>query len=158
DRLAALEPAAVGAGWNAERVSGLDVEAAGTRLLDEGVADRRDAVRDLERLESVLVPVERVARAELDQLQVVRQATEPAAEPAEQRAQARRAVPGEGGAASAQRERLQHPREPEEVVGVEVRQEPLAQVEQADRRAQQLALRPLAAVDEEPFPAAPQEQ
>ena len=44
------------------------------------------------------------------------------------------------------------------MVGVEVREEDLLQVGQADRRALQLALRPLAAVEEKPLAAAPHEQ
>src|SRR5580765_240278 len=44
------------------------------------------------------------------------------------------------------------------VIGVEVRDEDLRQLRQADRRAQHLALRPLAAVEEQALPAAPDEQ
>src|SRR5207245_1048502 len=43
--------------------------------------------------------------------------------------------------------------EPEVVVGVVVRQEHLAQVDEADRRAEELALRALGAVEEKPLPA-----
>ena len=50
------------------------------------------------------------------------------------------------------------PGQAEEVVGVEVREEDLLQVGQADRRALQLPLRPLAAVEEEPLAAAADEQ
>ena len=60
--------------------------------------------------------------------------------------------------AAAQRERLEHPRQPEVVVGVEVREEDLVEVDEPDRRAQQLALRPLAAVEEQPLAAAADEQ
>ena len=41
DRLAALERAALGPEWNAERVGGLDVELPRAVVLDERVADRR---------------------------------------------------------------------------------------------------------------------
>ena len=44
------------------------------------------------------------------------------------------------------------------MVGVEVRQEDLLQVDEADVRAQQLPLRSLAAVEEQPLPAAPHER
>src|SRR5207244_6323935 len=54
--------------------------------------------------------------------------------------------------------RLQHPRQPEVVVGVEVREEDLLQLDQADRGQEQLALRALAAVEQEALAAAAQEQ
>ncbi len=44
------------------------------------------------------------------------------------------------------------------MVGVEVREEDLLEIDEADRRAQQLALRPLAAVEEQPLAAAADEQ
>ena len=44
------------------------------------------------------------------------------------------------------------------MVRVKVRDEDLLELEQADRRAQQLALRPLGAVDEELVAPAPDEQ
>ena len=44
------------------------------------------------------------------------------------------------------------------MVGVEVREEDLAQVDEADRRAQQLPLRALAAVEEQALAAAADEQ
>ena len=44
------------------------------------------------------------------------------------------------------------------MVGVEVREEDLAQLDQADRRAQQLPLRALAAVEQEPLAAAAHEE
>ena len=55
---------------------------------------------------------------------------------------ARRAVDGQRHLAAAERERLQHPGQAEVVVGVEVRDEDLLEVDEADRGAQQLALRP----------------
>ena len=79
-------------------------------------------------------------------------------QPLEELAQAVRPVDRERRlVAAAQRERLQHPRQAEEVVGVEVREEDLLEVGQADRRALQLPLRPLAAVEEEPLAAAADE-
>src|SRR5207253_6636587 len=60
--------------------------------------------------------------------------------------------------AAAKGERLQHPREPEEVIGVEVREEDLVQVDEPNGRLQQLALGTLAAVEEQPLAAAPDEQ
>ena len=63
-----------------------------------------------------------------------------------------------GSVATAQRERLQHPRQAEVVVGVEVREEDVLEVDEADVGAKQLALRPLAAVEEQPVAAAPDER
>ena len=56
--------------------------------------------------------------------------------------------------ATAQRECLQHPRQAEHVVRVEMRQEDLLEIDEPGVRAQELALRPLAAVDEQPIAAA----
>ena len=63
-----------------------------------------------------------------------------------------------GKLAAAKRERLQHPGQPEVVVGVVVREEDLAQLEQPDVRAHELALGPLGAVDQQPVAAAAQEE
>ena len=76
----------------------------------------------------------------------------------EEVAEPRRPVDRERHVAVAERERLQHPRQAEVVVGVEVREEDLAQIDEADRRAQELALRALAAVEEQPLAAAPHEE
>ena len=51
--------------------------------------------------------------------------------------------------APAEREGLQHSGQPEVVIGVVVREEDLAQVDQPDRGPQQLALRSLAAVEQQ---------
>ena len=90
-RLAALERAALGPVRDAERVGGLDVEPARPVVLDERVADRRDAVRDREGDEAVVAAVERVARGELDELVRVGEPAEDPAQRAEQLARARAA-------------------------------------------------------------------
>ena len=74
-----------------------------------------------------------------------------------QRAQAGRAVDRQRLLAPAQAERLEQARQPEEVVGVEVADEDLLELEQADR-AQELALGALAAVEQQPVAAAPDER
>src|SRR5215210_2744563 len=56
DRLSRLEPAAIAPCTDAQRVCGLDVEAARPRLLYEGIAERRHAVRDPERRNAVVAP------------------------------------------------------------------------------------------------------
>ena len=78
---------------------------------------------------------------------------------AEQVAHAARAVDGEPRLlAAAQGERLQHPGQAEEVVGVQVREEDLLELRQADGRALELPLRSLGAVEEQPLAAAPEEE
>ena len=80
------------------------------------------------------------------------------AQPAQQIIEAPWAVQGQRQLAAAERERLQHPGQAEEVVGVEVRQEHLVELDQADVRAQELPLRALAAVEEQLLAAAPDER
>ena len=114
---------------------------------------------DRDPLDRVIAPLEPLPRLELDQRERIREPAEERVQPLEELAQAVRPVDRERRlVAAAQRERLQHPGQAEEVVGVEVREEDLLQVGQADRRALQLPLRPLAAVEEEPLAAAPDEQ
>ena len=80
------------------------------------------------------------------------------AERVEEVAKPGRPVDGERHVAHPQRERLEHPGQAEVVVGVEMRDEDVLEVDEADRRAQQLALGSLAAVEEQPVAAAPNEQ
>ena len=72
--------------------------------------------------------------------------------------QTRRAVYRQRCLAAAQRERLQHPRQPEDVVGVEVREEDRVELGQPDLGAQQLALRSFGAVEQQALAAATDEQ
>ena len=59
--------------------------------------------------------------------------------------------------ASAQGERLEHPGQPEVVIGVVVREEHLGQLHKPDGGAEQLALGALSAVEEQALAAPPQE-
>ena len=95
DRLAALQRAALGPVRDAERLGRLDVEAAGPLVLDERVADRRDAVLDREDEDAVAVALERLARAQLVDLDRVAELAEDAPERAVEVAQARRPVDGQ---------------------------------------------------------------
>ena len=80
-------------------------------------------------------------------------------QPREELSQARGAVHGQTGVvAPAERERLQHPGEPEEMVGVKVREEDLLEVGQPGGRALQLPLRSLRAVEEQLVAASPNEE
>src|SRR5262249_6313242 len=96
--------------------------------------------------------------ARLDELQRITDLPEDAAKADEQRLEPRGTVDRQRHLALAQLERLQHPRQPEVVVAVEMADEDLLEVGQPDRRAHQLALRPLAAVEEQAVAAAPHEQ
>src|ERR687891_833304 len=155
DRLAALEPAEVRSLLDAERRGGGHVEPPRARSLDEGVAVRRDPVRDLEDDHAVVAAVEAVPRPQLDELERIRELSEDPPQRAEEVDEARRAVDRERELAATKRERLQHPRQTEVVVGVEVADEHLGQLRQPHRRAQELTLRSLAAVDEDALAAAP---
>ena len=110
-------------------------------------------MRHGERHDGVVLPYLLVPGAELDQIDVVGQLPEDPAQAAEELVEAARAVHGERNVPPAEREGLEHPRQTEEVVRVIVGQEDLAHVDEADARPQQLALCPLAAVEEQPLAA-----
>jgi hypothetical protein len=113
-------------------------------------------VVDLEGRDPVTVALQLVIRLDLGELHAER---EPADHRLEQRVhapQAARPVDRERALALAEREGLQHPRQAEHVVGVEVGDEQLLELDQADR-AHELPLRALAAVEQQPVAAAPHE-
>ena len=157
-RVTVLQRAPFGAGGNAERVRRGDVEPARALVLDQRVADGEAAVQHREDLEHVAVPREPIARVQLDQRVLVGELAEDATQIAEQRYETRRAIDRDRLLAAAEGERLQHPGEAEIVVGVVVGQEHLAQVDESHRRREQLPLRPFAAVEQESFAPAPDEQ
>ena len=158
DRLPPLELAAARR-RNAERIRGLDVAASRPRALHERVAERAHAMSDRERDEPVVAPVELVAGIELAELVRVREVADPedARLVGEETAEAAGPVEREQLGPAAERERLQHPRQAEVVVGVKVREEDLAELRQADRRPHELALRSLGAVEEQAVAAVPEE-
>jgi hypothetical protein len=143
---------------DAEGPGGLDVEAPRTRILGEAVAVRGDAVLDREGEDPVIAAVASFARAQLAQLDLVRQLSEDPPQDREEVDEAGRPVDGEGHLAPAEREGLQHPRQAEIMVGVVVRQEDVGELDEAHRRAEELALRALAAVEEDPVAAAADER
>ena len=157
DRLAALQASEVRPRLDAEPGGELGVEAARARVLDERVAERGAAVADGERDDLQVVAADRLVGLEVADRQAVARAAEDRAHALEQGARAGRAVDGQRLLAVAQLEGLQHPRQPEPVVGVQVRQEDVGQVGEPDG-AHELALRALAAVDEDALAAAPDEQ
>src|SRR6266516_4769509 len=107
-------------------------------------------MEDSEGSEAITVPFECVARFELDYPHLVRQLSHYPLQGSEQVDEPTRAVHLERAVAAPERERLEQPREPQDVVGVEVRHEDLAELDEADRRPQQLALRPFGAVEQQP--------
>ena len=113
---------------------------------------------DGERRQPVVVTDQLVAGTQLHELDGVRETSEDPPQRAEEVAQPRRAVDRDRHLAAAERKRLQHPGQPEVVIGVVVGQEDLAQLDQPDVDAQELPLRALRAVEEEPLAAAAQEQ
>ena len=158
DRLPALQGASLGPERDAERVGDRVVEAAGPLALDERVSERGHAVLDGKRADVVAVARQDVAGAKLDELDGVRELPEHLPERGVEVAEPGRPVDGERHVAHPQRERLEHPWQAEVVVGVEMRDEDLLEVDEADRRAQELALGSLAAVEEHPVAATPDEQ
>ena len=110
-----------------------------------------------ERGDPVAVALELVVRLELHELDREGHPSDHRIEQLEQARQAARPVDGERALALPQRERLQHPRQAEHVVRVEVRDEQLLELDQPDR-AHQLPLRALAAVDQQAIAAAPNER
>jgi hypothetical protein len=120
---------------------------AGPRVLDERVAERRvGLVAHGDRGDQIAVALHRLRGLELDDVTAIGQAPEDDAHVGHQRFQTRRAVHGQRLAAFAQRKGLEHPRQPQPVVGVVVRDEHAVEIEQADG-SQQLALRAFAAVE-----------
>jgi putative nucleotidyltransferase with HDIG domain len=158
DRFAGLQPPEQRPLRHAERPGGLDVEAAGPLGLGERIAVRVHAVLDLESPDPVVAPVELVAGAELDEVEVVRQLPEDAPQSAEEVGEPGRPIDDERHLPASERERLQHPGEAEVVVGVVVGQEDLGELDQTDRGAEELPLGSFAAVEEQALAAPAQER
>ena len=158
DRLAALQASEERSLRDSETLCLLEVEAARARLLDQCVPVRRQAVLDRERLDSVIVPHDALARSQFDERQLVAQPPEDAPQNPEEIVEPWRSVHGQRHLAASEREGLQHSRQAEIVVGVVVRQEDLGKLDEPDRGTQKLALRPFAAVDEDPLSAAAEER
>ena len=140
-----------------ERVGRLHVEPPRTRVLDERIADRRDTVRDGEDDEAVIVPDQLVSGAQLLQLDGVGEPAEDPPHGVEEIAETGWPVDRDRNLAAAERKGLQHPGQAQVVVGVVMREEDLAQLDQADVRAQQLPLRALGAIEEQALAAATEE-
>ena len=110
DRLAAPAGRPLGAGGTPSASAASTSKRPGRVVLDERIADRRDAVVDGERHEAVAVAVERVAGLELHELVRIREPAEDAPQRCEELDEARRPVDRDRHLAPAERERLQHAR------------------------------------------------
>jgi hypothetical protein len=157
DGFPGLKAAEVRPRLHAERLGCRHVEAPRPGHLDEGIAVRRHAVGDSEHDHAVVAAVEHVAVVELDELESVRKPPEDALQRREQVGEPRRAVNRQRRLAAAQRERLQHPGQPQVVVGVVMGDEDLRKLGQPNAGAQELTLRAFPAVDEHAL-AAPADQ
>ena len=112
---------------------------------------------DRKRLDPVVVARDSLARVELDELIVVGQLSEDAAQGAEEVAQSRRPVDRDRHLAPTQRERLQHPGQAQIVVRMVVREEDFPELDEPDRGDQHLPLRALGTVEQQAFAAPPDE-
>ncbi len=126
---------------------------AGALVLVEHVAERRAAMRDRHRRDPVPVALELVAGLELDQLELEAHGPRHPQRQAHQRPQPGRAADRQRDVAAAEVERLEHAGQAQPVVGVKVGEEDLGEVGQSDG-AHELALGPLAAVEQDPVTAA----
>ena len=113
---------------------------------------------DRERLDPVPVARDRVTRLELDRLERVGEPPEDPPEGRDQVAKPGRAVDRQRKLAPTERVRLQHPRKAEVVIGVEVGQEHLAQLDEPHVAAEELALSALGAVEEQALAPATDER
>ena len=129
-----------------------------------GAPPRRARTRERARHARPGMPRRRIRRARAVRPRPRRRARrvgQPAEDPpesAQQLVEAGRPVDREWRLPSAEGERLQHPGQSEVVIGVVVREEDLVELDEADVAAQQLALRALPAVDQEPLAAPPDER
>jgi hypothetical protein len=115
-------------------------------------------VRDLEGGEAIAVTLEHVARVELDHPHLVGQLADDPLQGSAQIDEPARPVHLQRSLASPERERLEQAWKPEDVVGVEVRHEDLAELDEADGGPQQLALGALGGVEQQAVTASPDEQ
>jgi hypothetical protein len=113
---------------------------------------------DVERRKAVAVALEHVSRRQLDEPHLIGELPDDTLERIEECDETARPVDGQRQVAAAKGERLHHPRQAEHVVRVEVRQEDLLEIDEADGRAKELPLRPLCAVEQELVSAAAHEQ
>jgi hypothetical protein len=114
-------------------------------------------VVDAERRDPVVVPLELVVGLELVQLDPERQPPDHGREQLEDAPETAWPVHHQVALALPERERLQHARQAQHVVGMEMRDEELFELDEPDR-LHELPLRALATVEQQPITAAPHER
>src|SRR6185369_2393190 len=135
---------------HSERVRRGRVEPARPLVLPQCIADGGRAVTYGERLDPVAVAPDDLARTEVTDLQRVCDATHDNPEGTEEGSRPARAVDRDRDFAATEPKRLQHSWQAEHVIGVEMREEDVLEIDQTYVGAEQLPLRALAAVDENP--------
>jgi len=154
DSLASLEPAEVPVVGDPETARGVDVEAAGPLRLDVCVAQRLHSVLDGEGAHLEAVVLDPFPRPELDQLDLVAELAENPPQRLEEAMQPRRPDDPQGRLPLHQVVGLQQPRQPEVVVGVEVGDVDVVDLDQPGR-VDHLPLGPLPRIDQDPATAGP---
>jgi len=157
DRLPPLQPPEVRPRLHPELLGAGLVEAARPLVLDQGVPHRRHAVVHAEGGDPVAVALELIARLQLRQRHLVGGPPDHRVKRGEQPAQPHGPVHHQATLAPHQRERLQHPRQAEHVVGVEVGDEHLVKLHEP-HRPHELALGALPAVEQQPVSPTPDER
>ena len=156
DALAALEALELGARRNPEPLGRLGVEPAGALVLDQRVAVRAHPVLDLERPHLVAVVTHGLRGPELDQLDLVADPPEDPPQGFEELDQPGRADDPQRPVAVVEVVGLQQSRDAEVVVGVQVRDVDLVDLDEPGR-ALHLALGTLTAVEQQPLAADPRQ-
>ena len=110
-----------------------------------------------ERDKPVSVSLDGLAWPELHDPELVRQPSDHHAERLEQGSRPARAIDDDGQLATAQRECLEHSRQAQDVICVEVRQQDVLEIDETRVGSEQLTLRPFATVHKQAVASAPHE-
>ena len=149
NRLATLELSEGGAVGNAQATRPLQVEPARSFVFDQCVSETGNVVGGRKRLDPKPLVPDPVRRVQLHEVEVVWHSPDHRVQRVHERFEAVRPVQSQRCFAAAQCERLEHPWQPEVVVCVPVGDQDLVDVYEPGARTKQLALCPLAAVDEQ---------
>ena len=154
DSLPALEPPEIRSRGHAQALGERWVEVPRPGVLDEHISKGRAAVMAHGHGgHPVSVVLHRLGGRKLDHAQLIRKPPIDEARIVHQAHQPWRPIDRQRLLAFAQPKGLQHPRQPQPVIGMEVREKDAIQIRQPNR-AHQLALRPLATVEQQTLGAA----
>ena len=156
DLLAALQGPERRPRIDAEPPRGLGIEAARPILLDERVAERPYAVADREGADLVAIVHHGLVVVELDQLERIARPADDPLDRLEELDEAARAVDAKRPLAILEVVGLEQAGDPEVMIGMKVGQVDAVELDEPDR-AMHLPLRALAAVEQQPLPAAAHE-